>query len=91
MNLTEEIRFEAVEGIAMVTIDRPQARNAINTGVLEGLRLAWQKLESDDSLRVGILIGSGDKAFCAGMDLKQAAATQLPCRRATCSRSWATG
>ncbi|MCC2632430.1 MAG: enoyl-CoA hydratase/isomerase family protein [Ramlibacter sp.] len=77
MNLTEEIRFEAVDGIAIVTIDRPQARNAINTGVIEGLRLAWQKLGSDDSLRVGILTGSGDKAFCAGMDLKQAAATQL--------------
>jgi enoyl-CoA hydratase len=77
MNFTEEIRFEAVDGIAIVTIDRPQARNAINTGVLKGLRQAWQKLEGDDSLRVGILTGSGDKAFCAGMDLKQAAATQL--------------
>ena len=77
MNLTEEIRFEAVDGIAIVTIDRPQARNAINTGVLEGLRQAWQKIEGDESLRVGILTGSGDKAFCAGMDLKQAAATQL--------------
>lgn len=77
MNLTEEIRFEAVDGIAIVTIDRPQARNAINAGVIEGLRQAWQRLAADDALRVGILTGSGDKAFCAGMDLKQAAATQL--------------
>lgn len=77
MNLTEEIKFEAVDGIAVVTIDRPQARNAINSGVIDGLRQAWRKLASDDTLRVGILTGSGDKAFCAGMDLKQAAATQL--------------
>ena len=77
MNLTEEIRFEAVDGIAVVTIDRPQARNAINNGVIEGLRQAWQRLAADDALRVGILTGSGDKAFCAGMDLKQAAATGL--------------
>ena len=41
MNLTEEIRFDVEDGgIAVVTIDRPQARNAINTGVIEGLRLA---------------------------------------------------
>lgn len=77
MNLTEEVRFEAVDGIAVVTIDRPQARNAINNGVIEGLRQAWQRLAADDALRVGILTGSGDKAFCAGMDLKQAAATGL--------------
>ena len=77
MNLTEEVRFEAVDGIAVVTIDRPQARNAINNGVIEGLRQAWQRLAADDTLRVGILTGSGDKAFCAGMDLKQAAATGL--------------
>lgn len=77
MNLSEEIRFEAVDGIAIVTIDRPQARNAINPGVIDGLRQAWIRLEGDDTLRAGILTGSGDKAFCAGMDLKVAASTGL--------------
>ena len=78
MNGTEEIRFEVeAGGIAVVTIDRPQARNAINSGVIEGLRQAWQHFAQDDALRVAILTGSGDKAFCAGMDLKQAAATGL--------------
>lgn len=77
MNLTEEIRLETRDGIAIVTIDRPQARNAINRGVIDGLRQAWQRLQTDDALRVGILTATGDKAFCAGMDLKQAAATQL--------------
>jgi enoyl-CoA hydratase/carnithine racemase len=77
MNLTDEVRFEVVEGVGIATIDRPEARNAINAGVIEGLRRAWQRLAEDDTLRVGILTGSGDKAFCAGMDLKVAAATQL--------------
>ena len=78
MNLTDEISFEVVEGsIAFITIHRPAQRNAINAGVIEGLRQAWQRLESDDALRVGILTAEGDKAFCAGMDLKAAAAMQL--------------
>ena len=77
MNLTDEIRYEVEDGIAVVTIDRPAQRNAINKGVLAGLRMAWEKLEQDETVRVGILTGSGDKAFCAGMDLKEAAANQL--------------
>lgn len=77
MNLTEEIRYEVEDGIAVVTIDRPAQRNAINNGVIAGLREAWQRIGADATVRVGILTGSGDKAFCAGMDLKQAAATQL--------------
>ncbi|MCD0501757.1 enoyl-CoA hydratase-related protein [Bordetella petrii] len=78
MKLTEEVTFDvANQNIAVITIDRPAQRNAINRGVIEGLRQAWQRLEQDPELRVGILTGSGDKAFCAGMDLKEAAAMQL--------------
>lgn len=78
MKLTEEILFDVVDdAIAVITIDRPAQRNAINSGVITGLRQAWQRLRTDDALKVGILTGSGDKAFCAGMDLKEAAAMQL--------------
>ncbi|RYZ04630.1 MAG: enoyl-CoA hydratase/isomerase family protein [Comamonadaceae bacterium] len=78
MKLTDDIDFEVVDGsIAVITIDRPAQRNAINRSVLTGLRQAWQRFEADESLRVAILTGSGDKAFCAGMDLKEAAANQL--------------
>lgn len=78
MKLTDEVGFDVVDGnIAVITIDRPDQRNAINAGVIEGLRQAWQRLETDATLQVGILTGSGDKAFCAGMDLKMAAAMQL--------------
>ena len=76
--LTDEVTWEVVDGcIAVVTIDRPAQRNAINSGVAAGLRMAWRRLEEDSALRVGILTGAGDKAFCAGMDLKEAAAKAL--------------
>jgi enoyl-CoA hydratase/carnithine racemase len=78
MKLTDEIGFETVDGaIAVITIDRPAQRNAINAGGIEGLRQAWRRFEQDEALKVGILTGSGDQAFCAGMDLKMAAAMQL--------------
>ncbi|MGJ7497393.1 enoyl-CoA hydratase/isomerase family protein [Variovorax sp. RT4R15] len=76
--LNEEVDYEVVEGcIAIVTINRPAQRNAINRGVIEGLRQAWHAIEQDDAVRVGILTGRGDQAFCAGMDLKEAAALKL--------------
>lgn len=76
--LTEEIDYEIVDGcIAVVSITRPAQRNAINRGVIDGLRQAWRAIDADDSVRVGILTGSGDLAFCAGMDLKEAAAMNL--------------
>lgn len=76
--LNAEVDYEVVDGcIAVVTIHRPAQRNAINRGVIEGLRLAWRVIEQDDAVRVGILTGSGDQAFCAGMDLKEAAAMKL--------------
>jgi enoyl-CoA hydratase/carnithine racemase len=77
MNITDEILFEVEDGVAVITIDRPQQRNAINRGVNEGLRKAFGQFEQDASLRVAILTASGDKAFCAGMDLKEAAALKL--------------
>jgi enoyl-CoA hydratase len=77
MNLTDEVLFDVEDGIAVITIDRPQQRNAINRGVIEGLRKAFDLFEKDAAIRVGILTGSGEKAFCAGMDLKEAAAMQL--------------
>jgi enoyl-CoA hydratase/carnithine racemase len=61
----------------VITINRPESRNAINKAVREGLRAAFQRFEADESLRVAILTGAGDKAFCAGMDLKEASDNAL--------------
>ena len=68
-----EVLFEVVEEVAIITINRPEQRNAINRPVNEGLRAAWQRFESDPTLKVAVLTAAGDKAFCAGMDLKEAA------------------
>jgi enoyl-CoA hydratase/carnithine racemase len=73
-----DVRFEVVEGnIAVITIDRADARNALGKGVREGLFAAWERFEADPALRVAILTGAGDKAFCAGGDLKEMAEMAL--------------
>jgi enoyl-CoA hydratase/carnithine racemase len=66
-----EVRDEA--GIAVITINRPQARNAINRAVRDGMFAALERFEADPAAQVAILTGAGDRAFCAGMDLKEAA------------------
>jgi len=75
--MNDELLFEVRGAIAVITINRPDSRNAINKAVREGLRAAFLRFEADESLRVAILTGSGDKAFCAGMDLKEASDNAL--------------
>jgi enoyl-CoA hydratase/carnithine racemase len=61
-------------GIVEVRIDRPQARNAMSVSVFNGLTDAWKRIEADESIQVVILTSSDCGTFCAGMDLKEAAA-----------------
>lgn len=76
--MTEEaILFETFGSVAVVTLNRPEQRNAINTAVREGLFAAWERFERDDALNVAILTAAGDQAFCAGLDLKEADALSL--------------
>ena len=75
--MSDEIVYENRGQVAVVTLNRPEARNAINSGVREGLAAAWQRFESDAGARVAILTGAGDKAFCAGADLKEMALKKL--------------
>src|SRR3954451_6962519 len=55
--------------IQVITLNRPDARNAVNGALAEGVAQALDELDSDDSLSVGVVTGAGG-AFCAGMDLK---------------------
>lgn len=75
--MSEDVLFEVEGPIAIITLNRPAQLNAISSGIRRGLAEAWQRFEQDDALKVAILTGSGEKAFCAGMDLKEAAATGL--------------
>jgi enoyl-CoA hydratase/carnithine racemase len=58
-----------VEGVLLVTLDRPEARNAVNMQVAEAIAEAMARLDADPDLRAGVITGAGG-TFCAGMDLK---------------------
>jgi len=75
--MAEEILYENRGRVAVITINRPEARNAINQGVREGLTAAWARFAKDQNARAAILTGAGDKAFCAGADLKEMALKKL--------------
>ena len=74
--MAEEILYENRGQVVVVTINRPESRNAINRGVREGLLTAWDRFEHDQDARVAILTGAGT-AFCAGADLKEMSQTKL--------------
>lgn len=65
------------DGIAVITINRPEQRNCLSKDVRDGLHAAWAQFEADSSARIAILTGSGEKAFCAGGDLKEMVETGL--------------
>ncbi len=75
--MTEPVRYEVVNGVAWLTIDRPEARNALSQAVREGLFAGVRQFNDDKSARVLVLTGAGDRAFCAGGDLKEMANTAL--------------
>jgi enoyl-CoA hydratase len=64
-----EVRVEHENGMVIITINRPEQRNAINRAVSYGACAAFDELDARDDLRVGILTGAGG-TFCSGMDLK---------------------
>ncbi len=59
------------DGIAVVTLNRPEAMNSIDPETRAALRDAWARIACDDAVRVAILTGAGEKAFCTGSDLKK--------------------
>lgn len=75
--MNDDIRYERRGAVAVITINRSEQRNAISKAVRLGLRDAFERFEADEAAMVAILTGAGEKAFCAGMDLKEAADTML--------------
>ena len=62
-------------GVAVVTINRPHAMNSLDVPAKERFGEIWQEIADDAQVRVAILTGAGDKAFCAGSDIKEIART----------------
>jgi enoyl-CoA hydratase/carnithine racemase len=75
--MTEPVRYEVDNGVAWLTINRPEARNALSQAVREGLFSGARRFNEDESAQVLVLTGAGDRAFCAGGDLKEMADTAL--------------
>jgi enoyl-CoA hydratase len=71
------VSTEVRDGVLLVTLNRPEQRNAVNRAVAEGIAAALDRLDEDGALNVGVLAGAG-KGFCAGMDLKAFVAGESP-------------
>jgi enoyl-CoA hydratase len=65
----EPVLAERRDGVLLITLNRPQARNAVNLALAEGMAAALDDLDADDDVTVGVITGAG-AGFCAGMDLK---------------------
>src|SRR6478609_11533752 len=73
----EVVLTEADGGVLLITLNRPDQRNAVNAALASGVAEALDRLDDDDDLKVGILTGAG-KGFSAGMDLKAFVAGERP-------------
>jgi enoyl-CoA hydratase len=71
-----ELEYAIADGVARVTINRPDRRNAMSFEVMSGLRAAVAQARDDGNVRVLVVTGAGDKAFCAGADLGSVADTE---------------
>ncbi|MGW4665731.1 crotonase/enoyl-CoA hydratase family protein [Streptosporangium sandarakinum] len=75
--MSDEVLVEVEDGVAVITINRPQARNAVNGAVARGIAAALDELEERKDVAAYVLTGAGG-TFCAGMDLKGFLAGDVP-------------
>jgi enoyl-CoA hydratase/carnithine racemase len=69
--VADQVRIERRGAVVTITIDRAERRNALNEAVAQGVYAGLDAAEADRSIRAIVLTGAGDKAFCAGADLKE--------------------
>lgn len=72
------VEFESKDGIALITLNRPEKLNAMHEAMWAEVIQAWDRFSADPDLRVAVVRGAGEKAFSAGMDLKERAGTGDP-------------
>ncbi|MDN2495229.1 MULTISPECIES: enoyl-CoA hydratase/isomerase family protein [Nocardia] len=75
--MRDEVHYEIDDGVAWLTINRPHARNSLSKAVRHGLFEGVRRFNADDGAKVLVLTGAGDKAFCAGGDLKEMSEEKL--------------
>src|SRR5581483_5994241 len=71
MSEFETIQYAEGDGVAWVTLNRPEVHNAFNLKMQEELKQVWRGLRSNDTIRCAVLTGAGEKAFCAGIDRQE--------------------
>lgn len=81
MELRDALYEAADDGVATITLNRPEQRNALGPRMLADLTAALQQAKGDDAVRAVVLTGAGDKAFCAGADLAGFAAEATEVQR----------
>jgi enoyl-CoA hydratase/carnithine racemase len=75
--MSDAVLYEVRDQVAWITLNRPEAYNALNKAARDGARAAFERFNGDDNAAVAVLTGAGEKAFCAGGDLKEMADTSL--------------
>jgi enoyl-CoA hydratase/carnithine racemase len=75
---SQRVLYEVTGHIAVITFNRPAQRNAFDAEMTQEMRAAMDRLEAEEEAWTGIVTGAGDRAFCAGMDLKAFAAGEGP-------------
>ncbi|MFT4518200.1 MAG: enoyl-CoA hydratase [Halioglobus sp.] len=75
--MSDEVLVDVEDGIMVVTLNRPKARNAANKALAEGVAAAMDELDANDDIKVAILTGAGG-TFCSGMDLKAFVTGEMP-------------
>lgn len=76
--MADVVRVETADGIATITVARPEKLNALNAEVLDGLRAAFERVRDEGAIGAAILTGAGDKAFIAGADIGALAKIEGP-------------
>lgn len=75
--MADEVLVDVADGIMTITLNRPEAKNAVNKALAEGVAAAMDELDSNNDIQVAILTGA-DGVFCSGMDLKAFVSGELP-------------
>jgi len=68
--MSTDIRYERFGQVRLITIDRPAVMNSLDFAANDALVERWREFDADDDARIAVITGAGDRAFCAGADLK---------------------
>ena len=72
----ETLRYDEADGVAVVTLNRPERHNAFDSTMMRELRDTWQSLRTNDDVRAVVLTAAGEKAFCTGLDRSEVPAEE---------------